>query len=122
MSATSFGPVGPTVIDLGSALLIRDLPPLDPDHPSVPEGIELQGELSLRRAERVLADHGAGLADILALRLFLTEPRRDWPRMERVLARLFAGAPPPTSILGVSYITRDCRIDIEVIVRIPGSP
>ena len=71
----------------------RDLD--DPDKP-LPDGIRAQTERTMGNLVRVLGALGLSLDNVLSVRVFLTQFKRDYAAMNEVYATFFPSARRPT--------------------------
>lgn len=93
----------------------RDLD--DPAKP-LPEGIRAQTDLALGNMRRVLASLGLSMGQVMSVRVFLTQFKRDYDAMNEVYARFFpANARPARTCVGVTDLVRDALIEIDCIAR-----
>ena len=93
----------------------RDLD--DPDKP-LPEGIRAQTEQTMRNLVRVLGGLDLTLANVLSVRVFLTQFKRDYAAMNEVYAGFFPDDRRPTrTCVGVTDLVRDALIEIDCIAR-----
>ncbi|PZF90275.1 RidA family protein [Micromonospora deserti] len=105
----------------GALLLLAGQVAVD-DHGQVvgPGDIVAQSERIFQIVGGVLAAHGAGLADVLHIRTFLTD-LGDLPGYAQVRRRLFTATPPPASTtVEVSRLfLPDARIEVEITAAVP---
>ncbi len=93
----------------------RDLD--DPAKP-LPEGIQAQTDLALGNMRRVLASLGLSMGQVMSVRVFLTQFKRDYDAMNEVYAGFFpADARPARTCVGVTDLVRDALIEIDCIAR-----
>ena len=93
----------------------RDLD--DPAKP-LPEGIRAQTERTLANLDRVLAGLGLGRGNVLSVRVFLTQFKRDYEAMNEVYARFFPeGKRPAPTCVGVTGLVRDALIELDCICK-----
>jgi 2-iminobutanoate/2-iminopropanoate deaminase len=90
-----------------------------PDLP-LPEGIEAQTRRSLMNMRRVLAGLDLDLGHVLAVRVYLTQFKRDYAAMNAVYAEFFPeGRRPTRTCIGVTDLVRDALIEIDGVARRP---
>jgi enamine deaminase RidA (YjgF/YER057c/UK114 family) len=90
-----------------------------PDLP-LPDGIEAQTKRSLENMRRVLGGLGLGLEHVVAMRVFLTQFKRDYAAMNATYATIFPeGRRPSRTCIGVTDLVRDALIEIDAIARRP---
>ncbi len=93
----------------------RDLD--DPDKP-LPAGIRAQTEQTMRNLIRVLGGLDLTLANVLSVRVFLTQFKRDYAAMNEVYAGFLPGdARPARTCVGVTDLVRDALIEIDCIAK-----
>jgi len=92
----------------------RDLD--DPEAP-LPEGIEAQTDRTLHNMARVLRALGMTLDNVVSVRVFLTQFKRDYAAMNAVYARHFAAGRPARTCVGVTDLVRDALIEIDCVAR-----
>jgi 2-iminobutanoate/2-iminopropanoate deaminase len=87
-----------------------------------PEGIEDQTRQVMKNLETVLQGCGLGLADVLAVRIFLTHFQADYEAMNAVYAGYFPpGRRPARTCIGVTGLARNARVEIDMIARRPAA-
>ena len=90
------------------------------DPGGMPEGIEAQTHKVMQNLKRVLEGLGAGLANVVAARVFLTHFAEDYGTMNRVYASYFAeDKRPARTTVGVTALAGGARVEIDVIARRP---
>ncbi|RKN22562.1 RidA family protein [Micromonospora musae] len=108
----------------GALLLLAGQVGVDDDGLVVAPGdVVAQSERIFEIVDGVLAAHGAGLADVLHIRSFLTD-LDDLPGYAAVRRRLFTGTPPPASTtVEVSRLfLPGAVIEVEVTAAVPAGP
>ena len=86
-----------------------------------PEGIEDQTRQVIHNLTAVLAGCGLSLEHVVQVRVYLTEFRRDYERMNAVYASFFpAGRRPARTCVGVTGLANDALIEIDMVARRPG--
>jgi 2-iminobutanoate/2-iminopropanoate deaminase len=115
-------PVGPfshaTEAD-GWVFLTGQMPtdPKDADAP-LPEGVEAQTRRVMDNLILVLEGMSLGLEDVVSVRIFLTEFRRDFYPMNDVYKTYFPeGKLPSRTCIGVTALAVDALVEIDFIVR-----
>ena len=115
-------PVGPfshaTEAD-GWVFLTGQMPtdPKDADAP-LPEGVEAQTRRVMDNLILVLEGMSLGLEDVVSVRIFLTEFRRDFYPMNDVYRTYFPeGRLPSRTCIGVTALAVDALVEIDLIVR-----
>lgn len=90
-----------------------------PDLP-LPAGIEAQTRRSLMNMRRVLAGLDLDLGHVLAVRVYLTNFKRDYAAMNAVYAGYFPpGRRPARTCVGVSGLAKGALIEIDLVARRP---
>lgn len=85
-----------------------------------PEGIEAQTRQVMENLGRVLAGCGLGLANVIAVRVFLAHFEQDYEAMNHVYAEYFAAdRRPARTCIGVTALARGARVEIDMIARRP---
>jgi reactive intermediate/imine deaminase len=90
----------------------------DPDDDSlpVPAGIEAQTHKVMDNLKRVLRGCGLTLADVVCVRVFLTEFSRDYAAMNAIYASYFPDdRRPARTTVGVTGLAREGIIEIDMI-------
>lgn len=86
---------------------------------TMPEDVADQARNIARTFAAVLAEAGAGLADIVRLQTFVTNPDYCEPAL-KVQGEIFGAIRPAASIYVVSALLRpEMKIEIEATARIP---
>src|SRR6476469_2832500 len=88
----------------------------DPDDDSlpVPPGIEAQTRKVFDTLARVLKGCGLTFADVVCVRIFLTDFRRDYAAMSAIYATYFAAHQRPArTTVGVTHLARDGIVEID---------
>jgi reactive intermediate/imine deaminase len=92
---------------------------LDAPERELPAGIEAQTERTLANMARVLRQLGLGLENVVSVRVFLTQFRRDYEAMNRAYARGFGKHRPARTCVGVTDLVRGALVEIDCIARRP---
>ena len=83
-----------------------------------PEGIEAQTHQVMRNLETVLAGCGLALANVLSVRIFLTQFEADYDAMNAVYASYFPpGKRPARTCVGVTALAKGARVEIDMVAR-----
>jgi enamine deaminase RidA (YjgF/YER057c/UK114 family) len=81
-----------------------------------------QAEQAMRNVQELLAEAGAGLADICKVTIYLTDPRYREP-VYRTVGRWLKGVFPVSTGLVVSALARpEWLVEIDVVAVIPDRP
>lgn len=105
----------------GSLLFTGGIAPVDADGAITPPGnVVEQTKHCLELLEKVLAERGAGLADIARLTVHVDgEMEVDLTVAWDAVVEFFGGDVPPTSVLGVSALPLDEQVvEIEAIAAL----
>ncbi|WP_433385109.1 RidA family protein [Micromonospora sp. KLBMP9576] len=106
----------------GALLMLAGQVAVDDDgHLVGPGDVVAQSERIFEIVEGVLAGHGAGLADVLHVRTFMTD-LGDLPGYAGVRRRLFTAVPPPASTtVEVSRLfLPGALVEVEVAAAVTG--
>jgi 2-iminobutanoate/2-iminopropanoate deaminase len=117
-------PVAPYshAVEAGSFVFVTGQLATDPDDDSlpVPPGIEAQTRKVMDNLARVLKGCSLSLADVVAVRIFLTDFKGDYARMNDIYATYFpADRRPARTTIGVTALARDGVIEIDMIAKRP---
>ncbi len=112
--------IGPYVhaVRLGDLLFTSGQIPLALDG-AMPEGIEAQTEQVFDNLAAVLAEAGAGFADVAKATVFVTD-LGDFARLNAVYEKRFGGHKPARSTVQVAALPRGASVEIELVARIPA--
>jgi reactive intermediate/imine deaminase len=115
-------PVGPfchaTEVD-GWVFLTGQMPtdPNDADSP-LPEGVEAQTRRVMDNLVLVLEGIGLSLQDVVSVRIFLTEFKRDFYPMNNIYKSYFPDDKLPSrTCIGVTALAVDALVEIDFIAR-----
>lgn len=113
-------PVAPYshAVEAGGFLFVTGQLATDPDDDSLPPppGIEAQTHKVMDNLARVLKGCGLALADVVCVRIFLTDFARDYAAMNAIYASYFAeNRRPARTTVGVTALARDGVIEIDMI-------
>ncbi|MGY2048386.1 RidA family protein [Methylobacterium sp. JK268] len=88
----------------------------DDDATPIPEGIEAQTRKVMDNLRRVLAGVGLTFADVVCVRIFLTDFPRDYAAMNALYETYFApGRLPARTTVGVTHLARGGIVEIDLI-------
>jgi reactive intermediate/imine deaminase len=113
-------PVAPYshAVETGGFVFITGQLATDPDDDSlpVPDGIEAQTVKVMENLTRVLKGCGLTFADVVMVRIFLTDFKRDYAAMNAIYATYFAADKRPArTTVGVTALARDGIVEIDMI-------
>jgi reactive intermediate/imine deaminase len=122
MIADAPKPVAPYshVVEADGWLFVTGQLATDPDDDSrpIPDGIEAQTHKVFDNLIRALSGTGAGLDDVVCVRIFLTDFARDYAAMNRIYASYFPkNRLPARTTVGVTALARGGIIEIDMIAR-----
>src|SRR5262249_23204090 len=92
----------------------------DPDDDSrpPPDGIEAQTHKVMDNLRRVLQGIGLTFANVICVRIFLTQFERDYAAMNAVYATYFApDRLPARTTVGVTHLARAGIIEIDLVAK-----
>jgi 2-iminobutanoate/2-iminopropanoate deaminase len=90
---------------------------IDPDTGQlVSDDVAEQTERIFRSARAILAEAGSGLDRVVRVAVFLVD-LDDWPAMNDVYGRHFAGHAPPKSTVVVRELALGARVEIELVAE-----
>jgi 2-iminobutanoate/2-iminopropanoate deaminase len=117
-------PVAPYshAVEAGGFVFVTGQLATDPDDDSlpVPDGIEAQTRKVLDNLAHVLKGCGLSFADIVCVRIFLTDFKRDYAAMNAIYATYFAAdRRPARTTVGVTALARDGIVEIDMIAVRP---
>ncbi len=119
---TPVGPFSHCVESDGWVFLTGQMP-TDPDDPKapLPDGVEAQTRRVMDNLILVLEGMGLSLADVVAVRIFLTEFERDYAAMNAVYKSYFPeGRLPARTCIGVTALAVNALVEIDFIARRPS--
>jgi 2-iminobutanoate/2-iminopropanoate deaminase len=110
----AIGPYSQAVLANGFVFLSGQIP-LDPATNQLVEGdIAVQTARVLENLKAVLEAGGSSLEKVVKTTVFLRD-MADFPRMNEVYARYFAGNPPARSTVQAARLPRDVSVEIDAI-------
>jgi 2-iminobutanoate/2-iminopropanoate deaminase len=113
-------PVAPYshAVEAGGFVFVTGQLATDPDDDSlpIPPGIEAQTIKVMDNLNRVLKGCGLTFANIVCVRIFLTDFNGDYARMNEIYASYFADDKRPArTTVGVTGLARDGIVEIDMI-------
>jgi 2-iminobutanoate/2-iminopropanoate deaminase len=113
-------PVAPYshAVEAGGFVFVTGQLATDPTDDSlpIPPGIEAQTYKVMDNLKRVLKGCGLTLADVVCVRIFLTDFNRDYASMNEIFSTYFADdRRPARTTVGVTALARGGIIEIEMI-------
>jgi reactive intermediate/imine deaminase len=120
-------PVAPYshAVEAGPFIFVTGQLATDPDDDSlpIPPGIEAQTRKVMDNLARVLSGCGLTFADIVCIRIFLTDFNRDYAPMNDIFSTYFADdRRPARTTVGVTALARGGIIEIDMIAFRPMKP
>jgi len=120
-------PVAPYshAVEAGPFVFVTGQLATDPDDDSlpIPPGIEAQTRKVMDNLARVLGGCGLTLADVVCVRIFLTDFNRDYAGMNDIFSTHFAdGRRPARTTVGVTALARGGIVEIDMIAFRPMKP
>jgi reactive intermediate/imine deaminase len=117
-------PVAPYshAVEAGGFIFVTGQLATDPDDDSlpIPPGIEAQTHKVMDNLIRVLRGCGLTLANVVCLRIFLTDFNGDYAKMNEIYATYFAADKRPArTTVGVTALARGGIIEIDMIAIRP---
>ena len=117
-------PVAPYshVVEADGWLFVTGQLATDPDDDSLPlpEGIEAQTRKVMDNLARVLRGCGLTLANVVFVRIFLTDFNRDYAKMNEIFSTYFADDKRPgRTTVGVTALARGGIVEIDMIAFRP---
>ena len=117
-------PVAPYshAVEAGGFVFVTGQLATDPDDDSlpIPPGIEAQTHKVMDNLIRVLKGCGLTLANVVCLRIFLTDFNGDYAKMNEIYATYFAADKRPArTTVGVTALARGGIIEIDMIAIRP---
>jgi 2-iminobutanoate/2-iminopropanoate deaminase len=117
-------PVAPYshAVEAGPFVFVTGQLATDPDDDSlpIPTGIEAQTHKVMDNLRRVLKGCGLSLADVVSVRIFLTDFNGDYARMNEIYATYFpANKRPARTTVGVTALARGGVVEIDMIALRP---
>jgi reactive intermediate/imine deaminase len=117
-------PVAPYshAVEAGGFVFVTGQLATDPDNDDlpIPSGIEAQTHKVMDNLVRVLKGCGLTLADVVCLRIFLTDFKGDYAKMNEIYAGYFAADKRPArTTVGVTDLARGGIIEIDMIAVRP---
>jgi len=94
--------------------------PTDPDDDDapLPDGVAAQTRRVMDNLVIVLEGIGLSLADVLSCRVYLTEFKRDYAKMNQVYKDYFPPQRlPARTCIGVTGLARDALVEIDMVAR-----
>jgi len=117
-------PVAPYshAVEAGPFVFVTGQLATDPDDDalSIPPGIEAQTRKVMDNLSRVLAGCGMTFANVVMVRIYLTEFKRDYAAMNAIYSTFFEGnRRPGRTTVGVTDLARGGIVEIDMIAFRP---
>jgi reactive intermediate/imine deaminase len=119
---TPVGPFSHAAEADGWVFLTGQMPtsPTDDSAP-LPDGVVAQTQRVMDNLVLVLQGLDMGLQHVVAVRIFLTEFKRDYAAMNAIYRAYFpADALPARTCIGVTALARDALVEIDFVAKRPG--
>jgi 2-iminobutanoate/2-iminopropanoate deaminase len=105
----------------GEVLHVSGQLAVDPATGALVEGdAAIQTALALRHVAAILAEAGGSLADVVATTVYMSDLAGDFPAMNEVYARAFAGHAPARATVGVAALPLGAAVEIAAVAVIEG--
>jgi 2-iminobutanoate/2-iminopropanoate deaminase len=92
----------------------------DDDDAPLPDGVQAQTTRVLDNLVIVLEGVGLTLDNVVNVRIFLTEFKRDYAAMNETYRAFFGARPlPARTCVGVTGLARDALVEIDLVARRP---
>lgn len=88
--------------------------PIEPASGRIPQGIEEQTHLVIRKLEDILVGCGSSLSQTLQVRIYIADVA-FWPEVNAVYAKRFGDHRPARCIVPVSPLHYGCLIELEAV-------
>jgi 2-iminobutanoate/2-iminopropanoate deaminase len=113
-------PVAPYshAVEAGSFVFVTGQLATDPDDDSrpIPPGIEAQTRKVMDNLERVLRGCGLTFTNVVCVRIFLTDFKADYAKMNAIFSTFFADDKRPArTTVGVTDLARGGIVEIDMI-------
>ena len=117
-------PVAPYshAVEAGGFVFVTGQLATDPDDDSlpIPPGIEAQTHKVMDNLTRVLSGCGLSLANVVCVRIFLTDFNGDYAAMNKIFSTYFADdRRPARTTVGVTALARGGIVEIDMIAFRP---
>ncbi|OXM75248.1 MULTISPECIES: RidA family protein [Amycolatopsis] len=117
---TAKGAYTPLIV-AGDLLYVSGQGGFDADFAIVPGGIESETLTALGNLERILAEAGATVDDLVAVTCYLADID-DWAAMDAAYRRFFGDRQLPTrTTVGVAALPFGLRVEITAVAYRPGA-
>lgn len=113
-NADTLGPYSHGAVGGGLCFTAGQIPVTPDGDVLADEPIGVQTEQSLSNIERILAEEGLTMDDILKTTVYMTDID-EFDGMNEVYREFFAGDPPARTALEVQRIADDASIEIEAV-------
>jgi reactive intermediate/imine deaminase len=105
-------------VEAGPLVFVTGQLATDPDDDSlpIPRGIEAQTRKVMENLSRVLKGCGMTFADVVFVRIYLTDFKRDYAAMNAIFSTYFSDSRRPgRTTVGVTALARDGIVEIDMI-------
>ncbi len=118
MISTTAAPaaIGPysQAIRVGDLLFLSGQLGLEPASGQLRDGVEAQAEQAMDNIGAVLAEAGAGFAQVVKKTIFLAD-MADFQTVNRIYGARFGACPPARSTVQVAGLPKGGRVEIEAV-------
>ena len=118
-------PVAPYshAVEAGGFVFVTGQLATDPDDDSlpVPPGIEAQTRKVMDNLTRVLEGCGLSFANVVCVRIFLTDFKRDYAAMNAVYAEFFPSTPPARYCIRADLVKPEFLVEVSTIACIEAA-
>jgi 2-iminobutanoate/2-iminopropanoate deaminase len=114
-------PRGPysSAVRAGGFIFVSAVGPVGDDDRLSPGDIRHQTRLTIANLQKILADCGATLEDVVKCSVFLRDVG-EFPLMNEVYTEFFGAIKPARTTAGANLIQPDARVSIDCVAYKPG--
>jgi 2-iminobutanoate/2-iminopropanoate deaminase len=113
-------PRGPysSAVRAGGFIFLSAVGPIGDDDKFSPGDIQHQTRVTLANVEKLLADCGASLADVVKCSVFLREIR-EFPTMNEIYSEYFGSIKPARTTVEAAFFHAEMRVMIDCVAYRP---
>lgn len=104
-------------IEHNGVLYISGQLPIDPQTQTIPEGIEAQTLLVLKKTEQILLAAGSSKEKIIQMRVYIPDVEL-WGKVNEIYAQFFGEHKPARCIVPSGKLHYGCLIEAEAVAHI----